>query len=632
MASLRTRTTAVTIIAVLLILILTICPATADVPFFDETDTYDFFGTVIVASDDNHLPLPGEAYKIPDTEGIVHLYRTDIATSSAFPWNGYSSDGWEHGQTTTHSGSAGCRIITDIWTDDPDYWYFHLDPPEGFISVSAHSLNAYGRALDSQTIFYDTGNLPVGDYTFLFQVKRDPRCLEPGFITDICYSGGLPRNVNFYATYSNNTCTGVPIVDYAWKTYDWDFGDGETGQGRDVNHAYKEAKQYRVTLTTTAENGVRKKASRYITIDSNNLKPVTSGNPLTPEFTVYVPLQSPVPPQDVVFDAAASTSGSDPISTYSWDFGDSTTGQGRKVTHTYNASGEYEVTLTIRCANGPGNFTTRNVVIESRTLSVQGPGQADLSAGAANSKPVGQPGAGGIPFLDMIASVPATILSVFPVSSSPQQETRVSGQRGGTGTPGSMQVVVFRESTARPDETIGAVATAGPGIASGNAINPAAITSTIPAPQAIVEMHMIETPTPVASPTLPPVVVMSIPATAGIASQPEIVSPVNRPCPAGYTKCSGICCDLMSETSHCGSCNTTCPPGSACVSGTCTPQCSTGTTACSGACTNLLTDARNCGSCGHACLSGAACTNGQCVAQMATPQQTRPGGIGMRGF
>ena len=43
--------------------------------------------------------------------------------------------------------------------------------------------------------------------------------------------------------------------------------------------------------------------------------------------------------------------GSSPY-TYSWDFGDGTTGTGQTATHSYNASGSYRVCLTITDANG----------------------------------------------------------------------------------------------------------------------------------------------------------------------------------------------------------------------------------------------------------------------------------------
>lgn len=49
----------------------------------------------------------------------------------------------------------------------------------------------------------------------------------------------------------------------------------------------------------------------------------------------------------VTLDASGSTDSDGTIGSYRWDFGDSTTGSGSKVTHTYSADGTYPITLTV---------------------------------------------------------------------------------------------------------------------------------------------------------------------------------------------------------------------------------------------------------------------------------------------
>ncbi len=74
-------------------------------------------------------------------------------------------------------------------------------------------------------------------------------------------------------------------------------------------------------------------------------------NPVA-NFTVTP--SSGVAPLKVSFDASASeTSGGD-ITTYSWDFGDGTTGEGKIISHTYQTAGNYNVTLTITAEWGFG--------------------------------------------------------------------------------------------------------------------------------------------------------------------------------------------------------------------------------------------------------------------------------------
>jgi phage baseplate assembly protein gpV len=67
----------------------------------------------------------------------------------------------------------------------------------------------------------------------------------------------------------------------------------------------------------------------------------------------------------VTLDAGSSTDNSG-IASYSWDFGDGTTGTGKTVTHTYTDSGTYTATLSVQDAAG-------NTAISSVTLTVESP-------------------------------------------------------------------------------------------------------------------------------------------------------------------------------------------------------------------------------------------------------------------
>jgi PKD repeat protein len=69
-------------------------------------------------------------------------------------------------------------------------------------------------------------------------------------------------------------------------------------------------------------------------------------------------------PLAVSFSAAQSTGSS---STYSWDFGDSSTGQGVTVSHTYTDSGTYTVTLT----EDGGASATQQIYVSKPASSAQ---------------------------------------------------------------------------------------------------------------------------------------------------------------------------------------------------------------------------------------------------------------------
>ena len=62
-------------------------------------------------------------------------------------------------------------------------------------------------------------------------------------------------------------------------------------------------------------------------------------------------------------DAAASTDADGTIADYAWDFGDGATGSGVTDSHTYAASGSYEVKLTVTDNDGATDTSTKTVTV-----------------------------------------------------------------------------------------------------------------------------------------------------------------------------------------------------------------------------------------------------------------------------
>lgn len=129
-------------------------------------------------------------------------------------------------------------------------------------------------------------------------------------------------------------------------TYNWDFGDGTTGQGRRINHAYKQPGRYTVRLTVADDSGVSN-ASQFTE------QTVRINAPPVPVIT----MPEIVNTSQVVFDASKSSDADDKIIAYRWDFGDGGTAQGRKVEHVYPLPGTYTVQLQVTDASGSASAT-----------------------------------------------------------------------------------------------------------------------------------------------------------------------------------------------------------------------------------------------------------------------------------
>lgn len=121
-------------------------------------------------------------------------------------------------------------------------------------------------------------------------------------------------------------------------SYSWDFGDGKSSRSAVVNHKYLEQGNFTVGLTVTDDDGTW--ASKFDTVnilDSN--KAPTARFAYTPHAGEY--------PLEVVFDGSASSDPDGSIASYSWDFGDGSSGKGRTIRHTYMSAREFEARLTV---------------------------------------------------------------------------------------------------------------------------------------------------------------------------------------------------------------------------------------------------------------------------------------------
>jgi PKD repeat protein len=134
-------------------------------------------------------------------------------------------------------------------------------------------------------------------------------------------------------------------------TYAWQFGDGTTAAGATTTHAYSAAGSYVVNVTASDNKGAASpKNSTTLT--------VTEGVPGTIAIT-FSP-SSPNTGDTITFVALAIDPDGDTV-TYTWDFGDGTTGTGATVTHSYSDAKDY--TVKVNATDGHGGLSTGEVKV-----------------------------------------------------------------------------------------------------------------------------------------------------------------------------------------------------------------------------------------------------------------------------
>ncbi|MCB0911275.1 MAG: PKD domain-containing protein, partial [Propionibacteriaceae bacterium] len=135
-------------------------------------------------------------------------------------------------------------------------------------------------------------------------------------------------------------------------TYEWDFGDGNTGTGATTTHSYGVAGTYTVSLTVTDDRGGQDTTSQQVVATD----PPPNQAP-TAAFT------STVTDLSVAFDANGSADPDGTVDSYAWDFGDGNTGTGRTPNHDYAAANTYTVTLTVTDNDGATDSVSHDVTV-----------------------------------------------------------------------------------------------------------------------------------------------------------------------------------------------------------------------------------------------------------------------------
>ena len=175
-------------------------------------------------------------------------------------------------------------------------------------------------------------------------IRLPPSDLNPAFT----FSPDAPiekQSVLFDASTSRGTIA----------SYEWDFGDGQTGGGRTTTHAFPGPSTYFVRLTLVDPQGRRTSTTRSVTV----------GQGTAPTATFAFSPATPQPGDTVHFNASASTAAPGRrLVSYVWDFGNGSTGTGVQASHKYLSARAYTVTLTVTDDIGRTATVSRTVTVE----------------------------------------------------------------------------------------------------------------------------------------------------------------------------------------------------------------------------------------------------------------------------
>src|SRR5881396_2780516 len=234
----------------------------------------------------------------------------------------YSPSSPQIGQTVSFTGSASGG------TQPYSYSWSFGDGSTGTGSSAKHTYSSAGSFAVTLTVKDSGSPQQIATSQQSITVTSPPPALTASFT----YNPSSPQTgqqVSFTGSASGGTSP---------YSYSWSFGDGSTGSGSPVTHTYSSAGSYTAALT------VKDSSSPQQTATSQNTVAVTSPPPpISASFTLSP--SSPSAGQPVSITASAS--GGTPPYSYTWSYGDGSTGTGLQSTHAYIRDGTYQVTLTV---------------------------------------------------------------------------------------------------------------------------------------------------------------------------------------------------------------------------------------------------------------------------------------------
>lgn len=188
------------------------------------------------------------------------------------------------------------------------------------------------------------------------RVQISPEILT-GIVTEPAETLNLtaPADIRFDASNVQVDKTKFQII-----SFDWDFGDGETGTSPIVSHTYTQKGRFDVFLTVTKRDRKTSQESQdqYTTIVSIGAQALTA--------VIKADPQSGEAPLEVKLDASESVDPDGKIKEYAWDLDEDglyDDAEEAQTTNKYTRSGKYKVSLRVTSLTGKSATVNKEIVV-----------------------------------------------------------------------------------------------------------------------------------------------------------------------------------------------------------------------------------------------------------------------------
>jgi PKD repeat protein len=234
-------------------------------------------------------------------------------------------------------------------SSDPDgtvtSWLWELG--DGNSSADQHPVHTYGGA---------------GSYDVTLTVTDNEGATDSETRTvSVTASGNLPPVADFSFEITDLTVAFTDQSDDpdgSVISYYWRFGDGGVSFGPSPTHTYQEAGTYSVTLTVSDNRAADDSETKSVTVTSpENQSPVADFSATVTDLTA------------TFTDLSSDPDGS--VASWLWDFGDGSSSADQNPVHSYDAPGEYQVTLMVTDDDGATGETTKPVTVTAPSPAIE---------------------------------------------------------------------------------------------------------------------------------------------------------------------------------------------------------------------------------------------------------------------
>lgn len=273
------------------------------------------------------------------------IYMYDLVTNTETPLITDASD-------QAQPAISGNRVV---WMDDRnisgvyDIYMYDLGT-QNEIPITTFGGNQYGPSISGDRIVWSsTLSNNQNNVWDIYMYDLNPNISPTAQISHIS-----TVTLGQAATFDGS---GSADPDGTIASYAWDFGDGATGSGSAVNHTYAAAGIYQAALTVTDDDGTADTATTEVSV---NASPVA----------VIAPVAAIIIGETVTFDGSGSNDPDGTITGYHWGFGDGAADTGSSATHTYAATGTYQVSLAVTDNDEATGTATVSIVVQAPARAI----------------------------------------------------------------------------------------------------------------------------------------------------------------------------------------------------------------------------------------------------------------------